>query len=209
MISLQIWSAVSLQSKICFWQEWMPVGLWAFRHFLSVQVCLLIAFCDTIFFMETKYLIERLAKQYESFYLYEEQEIISRINLLKKNFPSVDFLWACRFRWLSHKAHPIFQDSQGPPFHRFRILKADPGLFHKWNSDLSSRQFQSARWKFPQDISIFRFLKYCRRLSCIHGRNYLSVIDKSTYFQKGNMCFCYIKLLSFLETICYNIYEYI
>ncbi|MBQ1833330.1 MAG: hypothetical protein II114_06120 [Treponema sp.] len=43
--------------------------------------------------METKYLIERLAKQYESFYLYEEQEIISRINLLKKNFPSVDFLY--------------------------------------------------------------------------------------------------------------------
>lgn len=46
--------------------------------------------------METKYLIEKLSEKYDSFYLYDEQSIVSQINLLKTNFPSVNFLYSLK-----------------------------------------------------------------------------------------------------------------
>ena len=53
-------------------------------------------FCGIIDSMETRYLIERLASRYDSFYLYDEQSIVSQINLLQKNFPSIDFLYSVK-----------------------------------------------------------------------------------------------------------------
>lgn len=63
--------------------------------------------------METKYLIQRMATQYDSFYLYDEQSIISRINLLKKFFPSVEFLYSIRCNPNENILKSIFKNNFG------------------------------------------------------------------------------------------------
>ena len=63
--------------------------------------------------METKYLMERLATKYESFYLYDEQSIITQINTLKKKFPSVDFLYSVKCNSNENILSSIFKNNFG------------------------------------------------------------------------------------------------
>ncbi len=78
--------------------------------------------------METRFLIKRLADKYDSFYLYDEQTIVTQINLLKKYFPSVDFLYSLKCNANDHVLKSIFSKGFGAGVSSYGEVEKAAGL---------------------------------------------------------------------------------
>ena len=63
--------------------------------------------------IENKDIIKKLSQQYENFYLYDEQEILKRINILKSTFSGIGFLYSVKCNPNPHVVKCIFSQGFG------------------------------------------------------------------------------------------------
>lgn len=97
--------------------------------------------------METKYLIKHLAEKYDSFYLYDEASIVNQINILKTNFPSVEFLYSVKCNPHKNILKSIFKKNFGAQVSSSSEVNvvSDMGLFE-------DKIFYSAPGKSMEDL---------------------------------------------------------
>lgn len=63
--------------------------------------------------MKNKAMIAKQAEKYDSFYLYDENCIISSVNTLKENFPQIEFLYSVKCNPNCHVLHSVFTQGFG------------------------------------------------------------------------------------------------
>lgn len=63
--------------------------------------------------MKKTAMIAKQAEKYDSFYLYDENRIITSVNTLKENFPQVQFLYSIKCNPNRHLLHSIFAQGFG------------------------------------------------------------------------------------------------
>lgn len=63
--------------------------------------------------MKNKALIAKYTEKYGSFYLYDESFIINNVNVLKENFPQIDFLYSVKCNPNRHVLHSVFAHGFG------------------------------------------------------------------------------------------------
>lgn len=63
--------------------------------------------------MRNRAIIVKQAEKYDSFYLYDEDCIISSVNTLKENFPQVEFLYSVKCNPNRHILHSVFSNGFG------------------------------------------------------------------------------------------------
>lgn len=63
--------------------------------------------------MKNKAMIAKYAEKYGSFYLYDESCIISSVNVLKENFPQIEFLYSVKCNSNHDVLHSVFAHSFG------------------------------------------------------------------------------------------------